>query len=394
MKSGVDGVNLAEIAEGIPLKEFPTPSFVVNLELLEKNLKRLRLIQDRTGAKVLLALKGFAMVPVARLVSQYLSGTTASGLHELILGSEEFGGEAHVYSPAFDERDFGEIVARAHHIVFNSPAQWQRFRGIVRGSNRSIHCGIRVNPEYSEVAVPLYNPCYKHSRLGTTLANFSVDKLDGIDGLHFHSMCQQGAATLKRTIEHVEEKFGGFIRSHCKWVNFGGGHHITRSDYDVDLLCQIIDDFRSKYHVEVYLEPGEAVALNTGILIAQVLDVMHNDMDIAILDTSATTHMPDVLEMPYRPEIVGGDIPGALPQTYRLTGLTCLAGDVIGDYSFPRRLGAGDRLAFTDMGHYSMVKTSTFNGVKLPSICTYDPRTLEAKIHRNFDYDDFRSRLG
>jgi carboxynorspermidine decarboxylase len=385
----------SNVVAGVDISRFPTPCFVVNLEALESNLRLLNSVQTRTGAKVLLALKGFAMFPVAKLVAQYLSGTTASGLHELLMGANEFGGESHVFSPSFDERDFPQIVAKANHIVFNTPAQWQRFRRFVREAGRTIDCGIRVNPEYSEIEVPLYNPCYANSRLGTPLASFREADLEGITGLHFHTMCEQGAETLVRTLKHVEERFGGFIRKQCRWVNFGGGHHITRPDYNVDLLCETIIDFRKRYNnIEIYLEPGEAVALNTGVLVAQVLDTLSNGMDLAILDTSASTHMPDVLEMPYRPNIVGAKMPNELPFTYRLGGLTCLAGDVIGDYSFAHPLRPGDRLVFLDMAHYSMVKTTTFNGVKLPSIGTYDPRSGEARVVREFGYEEFRRRLG
>ncbi len=389
----------ALLVAGIDISKFPTPCFVVNLEALENNLKRLDEVQKRTGAKVLAALKGFAMHPVAPLVMKYLKGTTASGLHELIHGAKEFGGEAHVYCPAFDERDFGKICDLAHHIVFNSPNQWKRFRGAVenhsKASGKKISCGIRVNPEYSEIETDLYNPCFKHSRLGTTLANFNEALLDGIEGLHFHTLCEQNSDTLARTLPHVEEKFGKFIDSQCHWVNFGGGHHITRPDYNVDLLCETINAFRKRHpYVEVYLEPGEAVALNTGILVTQVLETLDNEMPLAILDTSASTHMPDVLEMPYRPQIVGAGVPGEKSVTYRLGGLTCLAGDVIGDYSFDAPLSPGDKLVFLDMAHYSMVKTTTFNGVKLASLATYDPRSQQAKLIKEFGYEDYKCRLG
>jgi carboxynorspermidine decarboxylase len=380
---------------GVDITKFPTPCFVVNLEALENNLRRLNEVQERTGAKVLAALKGFAMHPVAPLVMKYLKGTTASGLHELIHGAKEFGGEAHVFCPAFDERDFDEICQLAHHMVFNSPKQWVRFREKVKASGKKISCGIRVNPEYSEIETDLYNPCFKHSRLGTTLKNFDETMLTGIEGLHFHTMCEQNSDTLARTLPHVEKKFGKFIDSQCKWVNFGGGHHITRPDYNMDLLCETITAFRKRHpHVEVYLEPGEAVALNTGILITQVLETLENDMPLAILDTSASTHMPDVLEMPYRPNIVNAGKPGEKKITYRLGGLTCLAGDIIGDYSFDTPLNSGDKLVFLDMAHYSMVKTTTFNGVKLASIATYDPRSQQAKIWREFGYEDYKTRLG
>jgi carboxynorspermidine decarboxylase len=373
---------------------FPTPGFVVNLEHLEENLKLLNYVKSKSGAKIILALKGFSMFSVAPLVKKYLNGTTASGLHELILGHSEFGGESHVYSPAYDPRDFQEILSRADHIVFNSPSQWKAFKEQVRSYPKEIHTSIRVNPEYSEVEVDLYNPCAPGSRMGTTKANFDEASLDGITGLNFHTMCEQDSYTLERTLAHVEDKFGAFIKSQCKFVNFGGGHHITKEGYDVEHLIATIAAFKKRYPgIEVYLEPGEAVALNTGVLIARVLDTMSNQLNIAILDTSATTHMPDVIEMPYRPRIFGSGEPQEKKFTYRLTGLTCLSGDVIGDYSFDAPLKKDDLLIFLDMAHYSMVKTTTFNGVKLPSISTYDPRSGEHKLVKEFGYEDFKSRL-
>jgi carboxynorspermidine decarboxylase len=392
--------NLASSRAEFPLgmtadiAQFPTPGFVVNLEHLEENLQILSRVQRESGAKVILALKGFSMYSVAPLIRKYLTGTTASGLHELRLGFEEFKGECHVYSPAFDPREFEAILKYADHIVFNSPNQWNMFKQQVSKSPKKIVSSIRVNPEYSEVEVDLYNPCASGSRMGTTLANFDPEMLKGITGLNFHTMCEQDSYTLERTIKHVEEKFGNFIRNQCAFVNFGGGHHITKESYDVSHLIGLIKDFRSRYNgIDVYLEPGEAVALNSGVLVAQVLDTMKNGIDIAILDTSATTHMPDVIEMPYRPKIVNSGEPGERKYTYRLTGLTCLSGDVIGDYSFDKPLSRGDRLIFLDMAHYSMVKTTTFNGVKLPSISTFDPRTNDYQLIKEFGYNDFKSRL-
>jgi len=373
---------------------FPTPGFVVNLEHLEENLKLLESVKSKSGAKIILALKGFSMFSVAPLIRKYLDGTTASGLHELMLGSKEFGGECHVYAPAYDPRDFNQVLELADHIVFNTPAQWAAFKDQVKTSKKIIECSLRVNPEYSEVDVDLYNPCAPGSRMGTTLANFVEQDLDGITGLNFHTMCEQDSYTLERTLVHVEAKFGAFIRNKCKFVNFGGGHHITKEGYDVEHLISTIRAFKNRYPgIEVYLEPGEAVALNTGVLLARVLDTMSNHINIAILDTSATTHMPDVIEMPYRPRIVGSGQPEEKRFTYRLAGLTCLSGDVIGDYSFDTPLNKNDLLIFLDMAHYSMVKTTTFNGVKLPSISTFDPRTGEHRLIKEFGYDDFKSRL-
>ena len=377
---------------GVDVSAFQTPCFVVNLAKLDDNLRILERVQSESGAKILLALKGFAFFPAAQQIMKVLKGTTSSGLHELMLGSSHFGGESHVYCPAYDPRDFDEICRRADHLVFNTPAQWQRFGSEVRRAGKK--AAIRVNPEYSEISVPMYNPCYEFSRLGTTKAQFDPALLEGITTLHFHTLCEQGSETLERTLDKVHTQFGDFIRKQCESVNLGGGHHITRSGYDVDRLIRCVRDVKSRYDVDVYLEPGEAVALGAGVLVTQVLDVMHNGMDIAILDSSASTHMPDVLEMPYRPEIIGSGAPGEKPFTYRLGGLTCLAGDVIGDYSFDQPLLPGDRLVFTDMAHYSMVKTTTFNGVRLPSIASYDARTGQGTLHRTFGYEDYLTRLG
>jgi carboxynorspermidine decarboxylase len=392
MAANVQSDSKEGLPGGIDISLFPTPCFIVNLAKLEDNLKILGEVQQATGARILLALKGFAFFPAAKLIMSYLKGTTSSGLHELLLGSTEFGGESHVYCPAYDARDFDAICERADHLVFNTPSQWQRFGSDVRARGKK--AAIRVNPQYSEIEVPMYNPCYEHSRLGTTRVGFDESALDGITTLHFHTMCEQGAETLERTLDHVLDQFGGFISKQCDAVNFGGGHHITRDGYNTVLLMDCIRKVRARFGVDVYLEPGEAVALGAGVLVTQVLDVMNNGMDIAILDTSASTHMPDVLEMPFRPQIVGAGLPGEFEHTYRLGGLTCLAGDVIGDYSFPEPLEPGTKLVFLDMGHYSMVKTTTFNGVKLPSIGSYDPRTGQALLLREFGYEEYRNRLG
>ncbi len=369
----------------------PTPCYIVDERLLKRNLEILKTVQDRTGCRILLALKGFSMYAVFPLIREYLKGVTASSLFEARLGFEEMGGEVHVYSPAYIEDEFDELLKYCDHIVFNSFSQWNKYKARVRNHQKPIECGIRINPEYSEIETPIYNPCYAHSRLGVTLDNFRPDDLDGIDGLHFHTMCEQNSDTLERTIEVVDEKFGSYMKG-LKWVNFGGGHHITREDYDLDRLIKTILFIKEKYHVDVYLEPGEAVALNTGYLVASVLDVVNNGMDIAILDTSAACHMPDVLEMPYRPRIIGAGYPGEFAHTFRLGGLTCLAGDVIGDYSFPNPLKPGDRLVFCDMAHYTMVKNNMFNGVNLPCIALFSEEE-GVRILKRFGYSDYKSRL-
>ena len=373
------------------LSSLPTPCYVIDEIALERNLKILGSVQQRTGCRILMAMKAFAAFSVFPLIREFLHGTAASSLDEARLGFEEFRGEVHVFAPAYKEDEFDEMLGFSDHIVFNSFSQWDRFKDRVRGHRKKVRCGLRVNPEHSEVKVPLYDPCAPFSRLGITRGNFREEDLEGISGLHFHTLCELNADSLARTLPVFEEKFGGFLQG-MQWVNFGGGHHITRADYDLDLLCELITGFRKRYPVEVYLEPGEAIALHTGVLTASVLDLLHNGMDIAILDTSAAAHMPDVLEMPYRPEIVGAGAPGEYPHTYRLGGLTCLAGDVIGDYSFPRPLTVGSRLVFTDMAHYTMVKNNTFNGVRLPSIAVRD-RQNRIRIVRRFDYEDYRNRL-
>lgn len=369
----------------------PTPCYIVDERLLKRNLEILKTVQDRTGCRILLALKGFSMYAVFPLIREYLKGVTASSLFEARLGFEEMGGEVHVYSPAYIEDEFEELLKYCDHIVFNSFSQWNKYKARVRNHQKPIECGIRINPEYSEIETPIYNPCYAHSRLGVTLDNFKPDDLDGIDGLHFHTMCEQNSDTLERTIEVVDEKFGSYMKG-LKWVNFGGGHHITRKDYDLDRLVRTILFIKEKYHVDVYMEPGEAVALNTGYLVASVLDVVNNGMDIAILDTSAACHMPDVLEMPYRPRIIGAGYPGEFAHTFRLGGLTCLAGDVIGDYSFQNPLKPKDRLVFCDMAHYTMVKNNMFNGVNLPCIALFSEEEGVRTLKR-FGYSDYKSRL-
>jgi carboxynorspermidine decarboxylase len=358
---------------------------------LKRNLEVLKSVQDRTGCKILLALKGFSMHAVFPLVGQYLKGITASSLFEARLGYENMGKEVHIYAPAYVDEEFDEILEYSDHIVFNSFNQWNRFKQKVKNSPKKISCGIRVNPEYSEIQVPIYNPCYANSRLGVTLANFKPDELEGIEGIHFHTLCEQNSDTLERTIKVVDEKFGPYI-ARMKWLNMGGGHHITRPDYDIETLIRCILYFKEKYGVEVYLEPGEAIALNTGFLVAKVLDIIHNGMDLAILDTSAACHMPDVLEMPYRPNIIGAGNPGEFAHTYRLGGLTCLSGDVIGDYSFKQPLNIGDKLVFCDMAHYTMVKNNMFNGVNLPAIALFNEEE-GIKIIRTFKFEDYASRL-
>ncbi|MFC5558825.1 carboxynorspermidine decarboxylase [Ureibacillus thermophilus] len=375
----------------IDWKSAPSPSYIVDERLLKRNLEILDSVQQRTGCDILLALKGFSMFSTFPLVSKYLKGVTASSLFEARLGYEEFGKEVHAYSPAYAEHEIDEYLKYIDHIVFNSFNQLNKYKEKIQKLDKHVSIGLRVNPGYSEVETALYDPCAINSRLGIPFDQFRPDELDGVEGLHFHAMCEQNSDVLERILPHFEEKYGKYLYQ-MKWVNFGGGHHITRPDYDIDKLVDLINYVKNKYDVQVILEPGEAIALNTGYLVATVLDIVKNGMDIAILDTSATCHMPDVLEMPYRPQIIGASTPNDKPYTYRLGGMTCLAGDVIGDYSFDEPLKPGDKIVFTDMAHYTMVKNHMFNGVNLPSICLYNDEE-GIKVVRQFKYEDYRNRL-
>ena len=372
--------------------ELPSPCYVCDLGLLRKNLGVIAGVHEKTGCKILLALKGFAMFSTFPLISKYLQGVCASSPHEARLGAEEFGGEVHAYAPAYSHKDMDELLPLVNHISFNSIKQWQQHKEKVLAGGRPIRCGLRINPQYSEVKVEIYNPCSPDSRLGITLDELEGHDLTGISGLHFHTMCEQNSDTLERTLAVVEKKFAPYF-ANLQWINFGGGHHISRSDYDVDRLCNVINSFQKRYGLEVYLEPGEAIALNAGMLFSTVLDIIARDKPIAVLDTSAAAHMPDVLEMPYRPEVIGGGQPGGKKYTYQLAGLSCLAGDVIGYYSFDAPLVTGQRLIFLDMLHYTMVKNNTFNGVQLPAIATYEPDDDTVKVIKEFGYQDYRSRL-
>lgn len=375
----------------------PTPCFVVDEVAIERNLKILQRVEQESGAKVLLALKAFSMFSFAPLIMRYLSGTCASGLLEARLGREEYGKEkeVHVYSAAYTPADLGEILNIADHVVFNTWSQWQRFQPQIQAAKArrpQLDFGLRINPRHSEGVVGMYDPCAPGSRLGTPIAQLLDKDLSGISGLHFHTLCEQNFAPLARTLDAVEAQASGLLKQ-MKWVNFGGGHHITHPSYDVDALIRRVRDFSAKYGVQVYLEPGEAIAIRSGVLVSEVLDLMKNGSDIAILDTSATCHMPDTLEMPYRAHIFGSGAAGELPFTYRLGGLSCLAGDVMGDYSFGQALQTGQRLIFDDMAHYTMVKTTTFNGVRLPALAIWNSLTNNLRIVREFGYQDFRNRL-
>ena len=362
-----------------------TPYYLCEEALLRKNLELLKRVGQESGAKVLLALKGFAFSGLADLVSEYLDGCTCSGLHEVKFAKEYFKGQRHTFSPAFKDEEIDEINELSHHIVFNSFAQLEKFRDRVKGS-----IGIRVNPEISASPVDLYNPCGLYSRLGVTYKNFEKDNFHGVDGLHFHALCEQGADELEEVLEAFEKKFGALI-STCKWVNFGGGHHITKKGYDVEKLIKLIKEFRAKYAVEVYIEPGEAVGWETGTLVTTVLDIVDNGMKIAILDSSAEAHMPDTLAMPYRAIVKNAGLPSEKKYTYKLAGNTCLAGDIMGDYSFDEPLKVGQQIIFEDQIHYTIVKNTTFNGIKLPNLAVLRENG-DMEIVREFGYEEYRRR--
>ena len=373
-------------------EQLPSPCYVVDEDVLGKNLAILDGVQVRTGARIILALKGFAMHRVFPQIREVLGGTTASSVSEAMLGREKFGGEVHAYAPAYSEEDIAALLPLVDHLVFNSVSQYQRFGERVRSfTGRQISIGLRINPEYSEVKTALYDPCRKGSRLGIRRDELEGVDLSGVDGFHFHTMCEQNSDTLERTVEAVEAKFADLFGG-LKWFNFGGGHHISRADYDVERLCRVIDGFTSRHRLQVYLEPGEAIALNAGILVGRVLDINEGPEKNVILDLSATAHMPDVLEMPYRPEIRRAGQAGEKAHTYQLGGLTCLAGDQIGTYSFDQPLSLGDRLIFEDMAHYTMVKNTTFNGVGLPAI-VLRKKNGDFEVVREFGYEDYRDRL-
>ncbi|MBR1824086.1 MAG: carboxynorspermidine decarboxylase [Ruminococcus sp.] len=370
--------------------KLPTPCYVIDEAKLTENLEILKGVQDRTGAKILLAQKAFSCYHVYPLIGQYLSGTACSGLFEAKLGYEEMGRENHVFSAAYRESEMDEIISYCGHIIFNSFSQLDKYRERVLAKGKKI--GLRINPEYStQEGHEIYDPCSPSSRLGITRKNFRTDDLDGVSGLHFHTLCEQNSDDLEATLNAVEEKFGDVLEK-MEWINFGGGHHITREDYDIPRLERCIRRMQEKYGLEVFLEPGEAIALNAGYLVTEVLDLTENDMPIAILDTSAACHMPDVLEMPYRPPLFGSGKPKELEYTYRLGSQTCLSGDSIGEYSFDEPLKIGDRLIFGDMAIYSMVKNNTFNGMPLPTILLLK-KDGTTEILRKFGYSDFKERL-
>lgn len=377
------------------IHEIPTPAYVLDEEKLKKNLGILKSVSQRAGCKILLAQKAFSMFCEYPLIGQYLAGTTASGLYEARLGYEEMGKENHIFSPAYRESEIDEIAEICGHIIFNSFSQLRKYKEKCRGK---ASIGLRINPECStQEGHAIYDPCAPGSRLGIPFEAFQrevtadPELLDGVEGLHFHTLCEQNADDLKKTLEAVEAKFAPYLQQ-MKWLNMGGGHHITREDYDVECLIRCVHHMKETYGLEIYLEPGEAIALNAGYLVTEVMDVVENGIKILILDASAACHMPDVLEMPYRPPLKGSGLSGEKKYTYRLSSCTCLAGDVIGDYSFDREIHPGDRLYFEDMAIYSMVKNNTFNGIGLPCLAVMDEEK-NCRVIKEFGYRDFKERL-
>ena len=369
----------------------PSPCWILKEEALLHNLKIIEQIKEKSGAKILLALKGFALWKSFPIMHPFLDGCCASGLNEALLAKEKFKKEVHTYAPAFKEDEIEKIASLSNHLVFNSPAQFKRYASLAKKTNPTLSLGLRINPEYSESPKEIYNPCGLYSRLGTTVKNMDEKIINQCEGLHFHALCEQSVEALEKVLFHVEEKFGKYIYQ-MKWINFGGGHHITKKGYDIEKLISIIKNFKKKYKVEIYLEPGEAIGWETGVLMATVLDIVHNGINIAILDTSAEAHMPDTIIMPYRAEVTDAKEANILPFTYRLAGNTCLAGDIMGDYSFKTPLQIGDKIIFEDQMHYTMVKSTTFNGINLPSIAI-EKQNKNIEVIREFDYEEFKNRL-
>ncbi len=377
------------------IEELSTPVYVIDEGKLIKNLEILHRVEQESGAHVLLAQKAFSNFCEYPLIGEYISGTTASGLYEARLGHEQMGKENHVFAPAYKESEIDEIASICDHVIFNSFAQLKKYGARIAGKTS---IGLRINPEWSTQGDhAIYDPCAPGSRLGVTLANFEKALLEDpealkyVEGLHFHTLCEQNSDDLASTLAVVEQKFGKFLTG-LKWLNMGGGHHVTRDDYDVDTLVNCIRHVRDTYGLTVYIEPGEAVALNAGYLVTEVLDIVDNGIKTLILDASAACHMPDVLEMPYRPPLKDSGEPDEKSFTYRLSSYTCLAGDIIGDYSFDHEIEVGEKLTFLDMAIYSMVKNNTFNGIGLPSIAVMNPAG-DCRIVKKFGYEDFKMRL-
>ncbi|MDR3090082.1 MAG: carboxynorspermidine decarboxylase [Desulfobulbaceae bacterium] len=389
-----DASTLADFPPSIT-EQLNTPCYLISGVAARRNCRILAEIRQQTGANILLALKAFALPALFPVLHQYLDGVCASGPIEARLGREDFGGEVHTYAPAYHGRQMEQVIRFSDHILFNSLRQWRYHQPAIERATacgKEIRIGLRVNPGYSEVATPLYDPCRPGSRFGLLPHELENADLTGISGLHFHALCEQGADVLARVLAHFEKNFAPWI-DQMSWVNFGGGHHISRQNYDTALLCRTINEFRARHNnIKVYLEPGEAVVLNAGVFVTTILDILDRNPPIAILDSSAETHLPDVLAMPYRPHIVGGAEPGILSHTYSFGGISCLAGDMFGYYSFAKPLRIGDRLIMADMALYSFVKNTTFNGVELPEIYLMDEANRPHSARR-FGFDDYRGRI-
>lgn len=382
-----------KLAQAALANDLPTPCYFMDHAAFQRNGLILKDVQDRTGAKILLAQKAFSCFNLYPTLRNYLAGTTASGLHEARLGAEEFGGEVHVFSPAYTPADITDLLKISDHLVFNSLSQWTRYREEVISSVRGVSPGLRINPEYAESVAEIYNPCALGSRFGVLAAQMREDDLEGIEGLHFHTLCEQGSDALERTLTYVIAKFDKHLQR-MKWLNMGGGHLITSPGYDIERLVRVIGEVQARYpQLTIYLEPGEAISSGTGVLIGSVIDLVENGMNIAVLDVSATAHMPDVLEMPYRADVENSGEPGKGTHSFRLGAPTCLAGDVIGDYSFDHPLEIGEQIVFHDMSHYTMVKNTTFNGIRLPDIVILK-EDGEIETVREFTFEDYKTRLG
>jgi len=378
-------------APNLNRSDIPSPCFVLDEALLKRNLRILSEVKKTSGAKILCALKGYAMWSTFPLLAEHLDGATASSLHEALLCYEKFKKKAHLCAPVYFENEFEKLVKVSDHITFNSLRQYRKFKH--QALSQGLKLALRINPEYSDVSPAIYNPCTPGSRLGITRAAFGTEIPDHISGLHFHTLCEQNAQALKNTLDVIERKWGAMI-DQIEWINMGGGHHITRADYDVPLLAKTIRTFRNRHNnLEVYLEPGEAIGWQTGYLLSTVQDIVHaNGIQTAMLDVSFSAHMPDCLEMPYKPKIWHAMEPDRAKPTYRMGGMTCLAGDYMGDYAFAKALVPGDRIVFDDMIHYTMVKTTTFNGVRLPSIGILKENG-SFELVRSFGYEDYKNRL-
>lgn len=374
------------------IQQVKTPCYLISEEVLKRNCEILASIQQETRAKILLALKAYTLPSTFSLIRKYLQGVCASGLFEAKLGYKYFQKEVHTFSPAYREEEIEEIAKNSTTIIFNSFNQLLKYKDIIKKINPKLQIGIRINPEYSEVETKLYNPCTDESRFGVLASEIKEEYLKYVDGFHFHALCEQDSDTLARVLEKVEIKFSKYF-SKLKWLNLGGGHHITRQGYNLSLLKEIINYLQQKYHLTIYLEPGEAVVLNAGVAVTSVLDIIERNKNIAIVDISAENHLPDVLAMPYRPQIVGAGLPQEKKYTYILGGPTCLAGDIIGSYSFDNPLKIGDKLVLTDMALYTFVKNTFFNGINLPSLVTFNLKENKVKIIKEFSYQDYLSKF-